>query len=118
MGYSSGFLKHRIMVLNRTQAEMGDYGLDSSGAEWEECGCIWANVAGQKGMAAASVGAFDVYGKILVRCRYDSAMKVGLFGRSRIRHQGTTYSVLPETVQPDEQDNTMQLWAQAIINDQ
>lgn len=117
MGFSSGFLKHRIEVLNRIQAEMGDYGLDSSGPEWVKTGCIWANVSWQKGMSAASVGAFDVYGKILVRCRYDSANCVGLFGRSRIRHRGVTYSVIPETVQPDEEENTMQLWAQAIINE-
>ena len=113
MAYSSGMLKDRIMILNRTQAEMGDYGLDSSGPEWEETGCVWANVTWTKGVRSLQVGAIDAYGVIEVRMRFTPCITM----RSRIRHEGITYNVLPETFHPDKQENTIQFLAQAIVND-
>ena len=67
--------KDRIMILNRTQAEMGDYGLDSSGLEWEETGCVWANVTWTKGVRSLQVGAIDAYGVIEVRMRFVMLLK-------------------------------------------
>ena len=113
MAYSSGMLKDRVMILNRTQAEMGDYGLDSSGPEWEEAGCVWANVTWTKGVRSLQVGAIDAYGVIEVRMRFTPCITM----RSRIRHEGITYNVLPETFHPDRQENTIQFLAQAIVND-
>ena len=37
--------------------------------------------------------------------------------RSRIQWQGRTYQILPETFNPDRQENTIQFLCQQIIND-
>ena len=49
MGYSAGFLHDIIQPLNRKEAVAGKYGLDSAGIEWEEVGCLHANVDYQRG---------------------------------------------------------------------
>ena len=107
-------LNDRIMVLNRTQAEMGDFGLDSSGPEWEETTCLWANVTWTKGVRSLHEGAIDAYGVVEVRMRWTDLITM----RSRIRYEGVTYNILPETFHPDKQDDTIQFLAQAVINDQ
>lgn len=113
MGYSSGFLKDLIKVLNRKKAEMGDFGLDSGGAEWEETACLHANVGWTKGMSAMRVGAIDVYGIVIVRMRWTNEINE----RSRIEHEGKVYQILPETFHPDKHENTLQFNAQVIINE-
>lgn len=113
MGYSSGMLKDHITVLNRTKAVMGEFGLDSSGTEWEETGCYHASVTWNKGMRTLQEGAIDAYGVKMVRMRWTPCINM----RSRIRFDGITYEILPETFNPDRQENTIQFLAQAIIND-
>ena len=113
MGYSSGFLKHMITIQNRKAATMGKYGLDTSGAEFEDTVCLHANVDWQKGKSGMHEGALDSYGVVMVRMRWTNQANE----RSRIVWQGKTYQIIPETFHPDRQDNTIQFLAQVIIND-
>lgn len=113
MAFSSGFLKHRITVLNRKAATMGKFGLDTSGPEWKETVCLWASVDWQKGKAGMHEGALDCYGVVLVRTRWNNIVTE----RSRIVYDGKTYQIQPETFHADKQENTIQFMAQAIIND-
>lgn len=113
MSFSSGFLHDRITVQNRKAAEMGVYGVDSTGAEWEDVACLHANVGWQKGTSAMREGALDVYAVIIVRMRWTNQINE----RSRIVFDGRTYQVLPETFHPYKPDNTLQFHAQLIIND-
>ena len=112
-GYSAGMRKDRIMILNRKKAETSDFGIDGNGIEWEESGCVWANVSWAKGMRTLNAGAIDAYGVSLVRMNWCCCINM----RSRIRHDGQVYQILPETFHPDKQANTIQFNAQAIINE-
>ena len=110
--YSSGMLNKRIEILNRTQAEDGDFGLDSGGVTWEKTAEDWAAVDFVKGIRAMREGALDAYGVVLVRMRYTGKVNK----RSRIVYDGETYVILPETFHADFQNNTLQFNAQILVN--
>ena len=113
MGYSSGFLKDRVTILNRKEAVQGKFGLDSAGIEWENVGCVHANVDWQKGKSGMTAGALDAYGVKIVRMRWNNIITE----RSRIQYDGRTYQILPETFNANRQENTIQFLCQQIIND-
>ncbi len=113
MAYTAGFLKDLVTVLNRKKAVQGRMGLDSAGIEWENMGCIHANVDWQKGKSGMTAGALDAYGVKIVRMRYNSIITE----RSRIQWQGKTYQILPETFNADRQGNTIQFLCQQGVND-
>ena len=70
MAYSSGMLRHRITILNRSDAPASKFGKDSLGTAWTNDGTVWASVDFVKGLRAMREGAIDVYGIVMVRCRY------------------------------------------------
>lgn len=103
-------MRHRIRVQNRTASTMGKFGLKEP--EWTDSGSLWADVSYVKGKSAMREGAIDVYGVVMVRCRYTDIINV----RSRIIYQDQTYQLLGETLHVDKQANTVQFNAQVIIN--
>ena len=114
MGYSSGFLKDRVTILNRKEAQQGKFGLDSAGIEWEIAACgIHANVDWQRGKSGMTAGALDSYGVKIVRMRWNNIVNE----RSRIQWHGKTYQILPETFNADRQGNAIQFLCQQIVND-
>ena len=113
MGYTAGFLKDLVTILNRKEAQQGKFGLDSAGIEWENMGCVHANVDWQRGKSGMTAGALDAYGVKIVRMRWNSIITE----RSRIQWQGRTFQILPETFDPDRQENTIQFLCQQIVND-
>ena len=113
MAYTSGLLKHRVQILNRTEAQQGKFGLDSAGIEFEPAGEVWASVDWQKGKSAMNAGALDVYGVVMIRMRYNTIVNE----RSRILYEGKTYQIIGETFHADRQENTIQFHAQLIVND-
>lgn len=113
MAYSSGLLKNRVTILNRKEAVQGKFGLDSAGIEWENVGCVHANVDWQKGKSGMNAGALDAYGVKIVRMRWNNIITE----RSRIQFEGRTYQIVPETFNPDRQGNTIQFLCQQIVND-
>lgn len=115
MGYSGGFLRDVITVLNRKEAKVGKYGLDSAGVEWEEVGCLHANVDYAKGKSAMNAGALDVYAVKIVRMRYNATSVIT--ERSRIKYQGKVYQIIPETFNANHYENTLQFLMQLVVND-
>jgi len=113
MAYSTGILRERVQILNRTEAQVGKFGIDSSGIEFEPAGTVWAEVTWAKGKQAMNAGALDVYGIIMVRMRYNTIVSE----RSRIVHDGKTYQILGDTFHAQRQDNTIQFQAQQVVND-
>ena len=113
MAYSTGLLKHRVTILNRTEAQQGRFGLDSAGVEFEPAGTVWASVDWTRGKGAMNAGARDVYGVVIIRMRWNTIVNE----RSRILYDGKTYQIIGETFHADRQDNTIQFQAQQIIND-
>ena len=114
MAYSTGIMKHRVQILNRTAAQDGRFGLDSVGIEFTPAKTVWAEVTWAKGKAAMNAGALDVYGVVMVRMHYNSTVNE----RSRIMWKGKTYQIIGETFQDDQQANTIQFHAQQIVKDQ
>ena len=114
MAYTSGILKHRVTILNRTTAQDGRFGLDSAGIEFEPAKTVWAEVTWAKGKQAMNAGALDVYGVVMVRMRYNTTVNE----RSRILYDGKTYQIIGETFHAQRQDNTIQFHAQQIMKDQ
>ena len=112
MSYAAGMRKHRITVLNRKDADMGVFGKNSSGVQWEETCCLWASVDWQRGKTAMSAGALDSYGVVMVRLNYTNQISM----RSRMVYEGQTYQILPETFHADRQENTIQFFAQIVID--
>lgn len=113
MAYTSGLLKHRVTILNRTEAQQGRFGLDSSGVEFEQTGTVWASVDFAKGKGAMNAGALDVYGVVMIRMRWNTIVNE----RSRIVYEGKTYQIIGETFHAQRQENTIQFHAQQVIND-
>lgn len=113
MAYSTGILRNRVTILNRTKAQQGKFGFDSSGVEFETAGTVWAEVTWAKGKQAMNVGALDVYGVIMVRMRWNSIVN----DRSRIMYDGKTYQILGDTFHAQPQDNTIQFHAQLIVKE-
>ena len=113
MAYSTGILRERVQILNRTEAQVGKFGIDSSGIGFEPAGAVWAEVTWAKGKQAMNAGALDVYGIIMVRMRYNTIVSE----RSRIVHDGKTYQILGDTFHAQRQDNTIQFQAQQVVND-
>jgi len=117
-GYSAGMRDTCITILNRTKAESSEYGIDGEGIEWEETGCVWANVSWAKGMRAQNAGSLDAYTAVNIRMNYDEGKCNGINMRSRIRDdEGITYQILPDTYHPDRKGNTIEFRAQAVINE-
>ena len=106
-------LRDRITIQNRKAATQSKFGIDSAGVEYEDTATIWAAVDFVRGKRSMQEGAIDVYGVVMVRCRYNCYINE----RSRIIHEGKTYQVLGETLHTNRQDNIVQFNAQVIIND-
>ena len=113
MGYSAGFLHDIIIPLNRKEAKVGKYGIDSAGVEWEEVGCLHANVDYQKGKSAMNAGALDAYAVKIVRMRWTNVFNE----RSRVKYQDKTYQIIPETFNANRRTDTLQFLMQLIVND-
>ena len=113
MGYSAGFLKDIIQPLNRKEAQAGKYGLDSGGIEWEEVGCIHANVDYQRGKSAMNAGSLDAYAVKIVRMRWTNVFNE----RSRIKYLDKIYQIIPETFNANRREDTLQFLMQLIVND-
>ena len=113
MGYSAGFLKDIIQPLNRKEAQAGKYGLDSNGIEWEEVGCLHANVDYQRGKSAMNAGSLDVYAVKIVRMRWTNVFNE----RSRIKYLDKIYQIIPETFNANRREDTLQFLMQLIVND-
>ena len=113
MAYSTGILRNRVTILNRTEAQQGKFGLDSSGVGFETAGTVWAEVTWVRGKQAMNVGALDVYGVIMVRMRYNTIVN----DRSRVQYDGKTYQILGDTFHAQRQDNTIQFHAQLIVKE-
>ena len=113
MGYSAGFLHDIIIPLNRKEAKVGKYGIDSAGIEWEEVGCLHANVDYQKGKSAMNAGALDAYAVKIVRMRWTNVFNE----RSRIKYDDKVFQIIPETFNANRHTNTLQFLMQLIVND-
>lgn len=113
MAYSSELRDTRIGILQRTSAEMGDFGLDTNGAGWKNVGSVWASVTWAKGNRALNAGSVDAYAVVNVRMLWTNAINA----RCRIVHEGEVYQILPETFHADRRKNEVQFLAQGVVKE-
>lgn len=104
MGYSAGFLNHRVLVRNKKESE--GFGGTTG---YEDAGFVWANVAWSKGVKALHEGALDAYDTVLIRMRWNTLVRRD----SQLVYEGITYQIM--SFHADRQDNTIQITAQEIV---
>lgn len=114
MAYQSGYLEHIIIPMNRSAATAGRYGADSGGIVWQEVGSLQANVDYQRGKSAMNAGSLDAYAVKIVRMRYTDSFSE----RSRVKFQGKTYQIIPETWNANQRANTLQFLMQLVNPDE
>ena len=106
MGYSAGFLNHRVLIRNKKSPTEHAFGETT---EYEDAGCVWANVTWSKGAKALHEGALDAYDTVLVRMRWNTLVSRD----SQLVYDGATYQIM--SLHADRQDNTIQITATEIV---
>ena len=77
--------------------------------EYEDAGCVWANVTWSKGVKALHEGALDAYDTVLIRMRWNKLVRRD----SQLVYDGVTYQI--QSFHADRQDNTIQITATEIV---
>jgi SPP1 family predicted phage head-tail adaptor len=104
MGYSSGFLKHHVTILNKvTATKFGET------TRYEKAAEVHADVSWSKGVKALREGSLDAYDTVLIRMRWNNIVT----RESRLECDGRTYQI--QSLHADKQDNTIQITATEVI---
>ena len=104
MGYSSGFLKYHVTILNKvTATKFGET------TRYEKAAEVHADVSWSKGVKALREGALDAYDTVLIRMRWNNIVT----RESRLECDGRTYQI--QSLHADRQDNIIQITATEII---
>ena len=77
--------------------------------EYEDAGCVWANVTWSKGVKALHEGALDAYDTVLIRMLWNKLVRRD----SQLVYDGVTYQI--QSFHADRQDNTIQITATEIV---
>lgn len=104
MGYSSGFLKHHVTILNKVTAT--NFGETT---RYEKTETVHADVSWSKGVKALREGTLDAYDTVLIRMRWNNIVT----RESRLECDGRTYQI--QSLHADKQDNTIQIIATEIV---
>ena len=104
MGYSSGFLKHHVTILNKvTATKFGET------TRYEKAAEVHADVSWSKGVKALREGTLDAYDTVLIRMRWNNIVT----RESRLECDGKTYQI--QSLHADRQDNIIQITATEVI---
>ena len=104
MAYSSGILKHRVIILNKQVAS--GFGETTS---FQPAATVWADVTWKKGQKALNEGVLDSQDTVLIRMRWNSIVTRD----SRLQCNGVTYQI--QSLHADRQENTIQITATEIV---
>ena len=110
MAYDAGMLSKRITIAKRLEAQMGKYGLDSSGAKYQIVGQAWAAEDFNKGVKSLREGAVDAYDTVMFRLRYRKDIDRWCI----IKYLGRWYKI--ESFNESYQDNQIQITATEMSN--
>lgn len=106
MGYSSGFLKHHVTILNKKDADKLAFG---EKAGFEKVAVVHANVTWNKGAKALREGSLDSMDTVMVRMRWNNIVT----RESRLECEGKTYQI--QSLHADKQENIVQITATEIV---
>lgn len=114
VGYSAGMRSERVTIMNRTTAVIGEFGVDSDGVEWQDTHSVKAAVDWARGMRALNAGAVDAYSVVHVRMNWNKYINM----RSRIRHDGQVYQILPESYHANKAKKTIEFNARLVVTNE
>lgn len=77
--------------------------------EYEDAGCVWANVTWSKGVKALHEGALDAYDTVIIRMRYNTIVSRD----SHLVHDGREYQIT--SFHRDHRENIIQITAVEIV---
>ncbi len=104
MGYSSGFLKYHVTILNKvTATKFGET------TRYEKAADVHADVSWSKGVKALREGSLDAYDTVLIRMRWNNIVT----RESRLECDGRTYQI--QSLHADRQDNIIQITATEVV---
>lgn len=104
MGYSSGFLKHHVTILNKvTATKFGET------TRYEKAADVHADVSWSKGVKALREGSLDAYDTVLIRMRWNNIVSRD----SQLECEGVRYQI--QSLHADRMDNIIQITATEII---
>ena len=106
MGYSSGYINKRVLVLSRMAADAGEFGRGSGGQTYVVDKEIWASFDFVRGLSALREGAMDAYDTVMIRMRWCPTVT----RESLLMHDGRVYEI--QQLNSERQRNQMQITAQ------
>ena len=109
MSYSTGMLNKRIRIARRTEEQGSTFG-KSGQPKYEWLDWFWAAESFSKGVKALQEGALDAYDTVMFRLRFHACIDRWCL----IRYNGTWYQIM--SFNPDEHENTIQITAQEMPN--
>lgn len=104
MGYSAGFLNHRVTIRNKVAGT--GFGETTS---YRDVKTVWANVTWSKGAKALHEGALDAYDTVMIRMLWNDVVKRD----SQLVYEGVTYQI--QSFHPDKLANTLQITAVEVV---
>ena len=104
MGYSAGFLNHRVTIRNKVVAT--GFGETTS---YQDVATVWANVTFSKGVKSLREGALDAYDTVMFRMLWNDKVTRD----SHLVYDGVTYQI--QSFHVDKLDNTIQITAQEMV---
>lgn len=110
MAYDAGMLNKRITIAKRMEAQVGAFGLDSSGVRYQIIGSAWAAEDFNRGVKSLREGAVDAYDTVMFRLRYRSDMDRWCI----IQYNGKWYKI--ESFNESYQENKIQITATEMSN--
>ena len=106
MGYSAGMLKHRVVILNKKDADKIPFGAK---VEYEQVACVHADVTWSKGVKSLREGALDAYDTVLIRMRWNNIVT----RESLLECDGVRYQI--QSLHADRHENIVQITATEIV---
>ena len=104
MSYSSGILRHLVVILNKQAA--AEFGATTS---YQPAATVWADVTWMKGAKRLAEASLDAMDTVMIRMRYNTIVTRD----SRLEHDGVTYQI--QSLHRDYQDNTIQITATEVV---
>lgn len=105
MGYSTGMMRHRIVVAKKGTDSNGKFGKNSSGVQYVRLGEFWAAADFVRGVKPMREAAADAYDTMLFRMRWNGQIDRDCL----IIYDGRCFEI--ESLQRDYMENILQIKA-------
>ena len=103
MSYSTGMMRHRIIIAKKMAPEYGEFGRNSAGVKYSRLGEFWAAVDFKRGLKAMREEAVDAFDTLMVRMRYNKDIDRDCL----IAYNGRCYNI--QSLNEDFQQNIVQM---------